>query len=48
MCLQLMPLPGVGDWLPVIASRDCCIRIMGADGKPIYEIATTSAPTAVK
>jgi hypothetical protein len=45
---QLMPLPGIGDWLPVLASRDCCIRVVGADGKPIYEIPTTSAPTALR
>jgi hypothetical protein len=48
LCLQLMPLPGIGEWLPVLASRDCCIRVMGADGKPIYEIPTTSAPTALR
>lgn len=46
--LQLMPLPGVGDWVPVLASRDCCIRVMGTDSKPIYEIPTTSAPTALR
>lgn len=46
--MQLMPLPGVGDWVPVLASRDCCIRVMGTDSKPIYEIPTTSAPTALR
>lgn len=46
--VQLMPLPGVGDWLPVVASKDCCIRVLGTDGKPMYEIPTASAPTAVR
>jgi hypothetical protein len=45
---QLLPLPGVADWAPVIASRDCCIRIMGPDGKPLFEVPTPSPPTALR
>lgn len=47
--LQLLPLgPGASQWLPVVACRDCCVRIMGLDGKPLFEVATGSPPTAVR
>lgn len=46
--VQLLPLGSTSDWLPVVACRDCCIRVMGMDGKPQFEIATGSPPTAVR
>jgi hypothetical protein len=48
--LQLLPLgpAASSDWLPVVACRDCCLRIMGLDGKPRFEVATASPPTAVR
>uniref|UniRef100_A0A383VGJ7 Bardet-Biedl syndrome 7 n=1 Tax=Tetradesmus obliquus TaxID=3088 RepID=A0A383VGJ7_TETOB len=46
---ELLPLgPGASHWLPVVACRDCCVRIMGLDGKPLFEVATGSPPTAVR
>jgi hypothetical protein len=48
-CLQLLPLgPSASEWLPVVACCDCCVRIMGLDGKPLFEVATGSPPTAVR
>jgi hypothetical protein len=47
--LQLLPLgPSASERLPVVACRDCCVRIMGLDGKPLFEVATGSPPTAVR
>jgi hypothetical protein len=43
-----MPLPGTTEWVPVIASRDSCVRVMGRDGKPLFEVPTASPPTAIR
>lgn len=47
--VQLLPLAGAGGgWQPVLACRDCVIRILGADGTPLFEVATASPPTALR
>eukprot|EP00878_Enallax_costatus_P024904 GHUV01026605.1.p1 GENE.GHUV01026605.1~~GHUV01026605.1.p1 ORF type:complete len:268 (+),score=64.63 GHUV01026605.1:461-1264(+) len=48
LATELIPLMGPSEWLPVLACRDCCIRVIGKDNKPLFEIATGTQPTALR
>lgn len=48
LLLQVLAVLSATDFLPVLACRDRHIRILGNDGKPMYEIATASVPTCVR